>query len=281
MRFPSNIINAISDPKDLPGDFPIIYTPWIQNNLKESQFHYHNCLELGLCIKGSGLEMINNHTYSFSSDTLSIIHRDCPHDSQIPIKNDYMNRSEWHFIFADLKALNIPCQSRGGFISSNPALVSLFRIMYKELENKSSNYQAIITSLLSAFVCLVEREARDDQHSNSEEINSEINNIINYILHCYNEPITVKSLAQKCNLSESTFCRLFTRYTGTSPMNFVNHTRLEIAKNMLVSSNLSIMSIAESVGFNTLSSFNRLFLKENGYPPRTLRAINHNQSDID
>ena len=48
---------------------------------------------------------------------------------------------------------------------------------------------------------------------------------------------------------------------GTSPLDFVNNTRISKACHLLGSTEDSVLNISETVGFRSVSSFNRYFVK--------------------
>ena len=54
----------------------------------------------------------------------------------------------------------------------------------------------------------------------------------------------------------------------TTPLEFINSTRIEEACKQLKSTDHSILSISEQVGFHSISSFNRCFSKLMGQSPK-------------
>jgi AraC-like DNA-binding protein len=58
---------------------------------------------------------------------------------------------------------------------------------------------------------------------------------------------------------------------GTAPLDFLSSTRIEEACKQLKSSDDSILSISEQVGFHSISSFNRCFSKLMGSSPKEWR----------
>lgn len=63
-------------------------------------------------------------------------------------------------------------------------------------------------------------------------------------------------------LAERTFKRRFAHATGMGPLDYVQHLRLEEAKQMLESGDASIESIAFEAGYSDTSFFNRLFRRK-------------------
>ncbi len=88
------------------------------------------------------------------------------------------------------------------------------------------------------------------------------------------EKLDVETLASQAAMSERTFTRKFTRATGQSPARFVESLRLEAARD-LMASNLSLKSIADSVGLLPASRFNRVFMRRYGVAPSAFRHMQH------
>ena len=81
----------------------------------------------------------------------------------------------------------------------------------------------------------------------------------------------INYLADICRLSPTHFRRLFHSIIGTSPLDFVNNTRITKACNLLRSTEYSILEISEMVGFRSVSSFNRHFMDVMQITPRAYR----------
>ena len=71
--------------------------------------------------------------------------------------------------------------------------------------------------------------------------------------------ISVPEAASLSNLSESYFMTIFKQVSGSSFINFLKKTRLENARVMLLSTDISILEIAEISGFESVSYFIRAF----------------------
>ena len=83
--------------------------------------------------------------------------------------------------------------------------------------------------------------------------------------------ISLDDLANTANLSKYHFCRLFKKCTGLSPLEFVKIIRINKAKELLRRKNYSVSSVAEEVGFNDLSNFERQFKLLTGITPSSYR----------
>jgi transcriptional regulator GlxA family with amidase domain len=78
----------------------------------------------------------------------------------------------------------------------------------------------------------------------------------------YKQDAPVAQMVAISGLPERTFKRRFQQATGMNPLDYVQHLRLEEAKQMLESSDTSIESIAYEVGYSDASFFNRLFRRK-------------------
>lgn len=91
---------------------------------------------------------------------------------------------------------------------------------------------------------------------------------------------TVSMLIKLSGYSAIQFRRLFTQYLGVSPQTYIQQHRLQVAQNLLTSTDLSIRTIAERLGFANTSAFTRLFTTKLGISPTQHRQLQHNQSMI-
>lgn len=78
----------------------------------------------------------------------------------------------------------------------------------------------------------------------------------------YRHEAPVAQMVAISGLAERSFKRRFAQATGMGPLEYVQHLRLEEAKQMLESGAASIESIAFDVGYRDVSFFNRLFRRK-------------------
>ena len=96
-----------------------------------------------------------------------------------------------------------------------------------------------------------------------------------YINDHLSETIDFYALADSVGLSYRSFRYLFTKETGTSPLQFQIERKLIRAKNLLASSDLPVKDIAESLGFSSSWYFAHFFQKHANCSPVTYRKQNH------
>lgn len=85
------------------------------------------------------------------------------------------------------------------------------------------------------------------------------------------EPLGVEALAARVGMSPRTFARCFARETGTTPAAFVEELRVETARRLLESTDLTIGAIAARVGMNSPETLHRAFQRRAGTTPDRYR----------
>ncbi len=87
----------------------------------------------------------------------------------------------------------------------------------------------------------------------------------------YDEPNPVQRMAEIAGLNTRTFARRFRAATGSSPIDYVQHIRIEEAKQTLEMSAGSIDDLAAEVGYLDPAAFRRTFRKLAGTTPAEYR----------
>ena len=83
--------------------------------------------------------------------------------------------------------------------------------------------------------------------------------------------MSLAAVAKAVNMSASYFSEKFKEITGINFVEYVSHTRIEKARNLLQNPKLRISKIAFEVGFQSLSQFNRAFKSVTSMAPREYR----------
>lgn len=99
-------------------------------------------------------------------------------------------------------------------------------------------------------------------------------NMVSFIYQHYAEQISLNEIAASGNVSRSKCCLIFKHYLQQSPVGFLNTFRLNTSCRLLRNTEKSITEIAFSCGFNHLSYFSKLFIKNFGCTPREYRNQN-------
>jgi len=278
----------------LPLNFPVLLltgNKWRISDQKSERLHFHNCLEIGLCHTNSGIIEIHDQQLRYKAGDVTCIPRYIPHTTY----SDKDTESLWSYIFVDPKELfgNLFCFTTHKLESptldihnyqfimskeSYPKIYNLVSSIIEEITEQMFNYQISVKGhLLSLYVEFL-RTQYNNQHYPLPPLTKEkldnisaISTALDYINKNYMQKISIEELANICHLSESHFRRIFHDNTGTTPLDFINRIRIDEACRLLRSTEASIISISEQVGFNSISSFNRCFTKLIGTSPSSWR----------
>ena len=102
---------------------------------------------------------------------------------------------------------------------------------------------------------------------------STLEDTISYINEHFAEQLSLDDLAKNASLSPFYFTRVFTRETGMTPHRYLIATRLNSAKFLLKSTNISIKEVAFNSGFTSESSFCSTFKKWEHITPSEYRDL--------
>jgi AraC-like DNA-binding protein len=91
---------------------------------------------------------------------------------------------------------------------------------------------------------------------------------LDYIDRNISRNVRVSQLAGICGYCENYFSTIFKECVGCSPNRYINTKKIEMAKELIFSTNLNITQISSKLGFETVHYFSRLFKKILGVPPR-------------
>ncbi len=91
------------------------------------------------------------------------------------------------------------------------------------------------------------------------------------------EPVQVRDLATRFQLSPRSLNRRFKQAANTTPLQYLQELRIAQAKALLKQSNLVISEIADQVGYQDASYFTGLFKKMNSVTPNEYRRLVRNK----
>ena len=96
----------------------------------------------------------------------------------------------------------------------------------------------------------------------------EIYTIYVWIRKHYKMDFSVEKLAEKCNMSVSSFHKKYKDTTGISPVQFQKQLRLAEARRLLIEGKRNVSQASEEVGYKNFSQFIREYKKVYGVSPK-------------
>lgn len=155
-------------------------------------------------------------------------------------------------------------------------LYDLFSKSYKEYQKGNFSKEVLIsyTSLIISYTQIYyERQFE----ARSKIYNKVVADFYQQLDTCLNNPNGISELpsvtyfAEKANLSTNYFGDLIKHFTGTSPIDHIHEGIIQIAKNKLRQTKLSVSEIAYSLGFDYPTYFTRFFRQKTGISPKVFR----------
>lgn len=225
--------------------------------------HYHQVYQLLYGIEGEGRIVIAGAEYHFNQHHVAII----PPQTAHAVMSDSSLTS---LVLAFDHQQVIPASSRELLLRSfgqpshqllNPfagsELRRLLRKMLFEQQHSDDWTNWAVTIPLQETLILL---SRVQQPLQAEDANSmRAKRISHYIDTHYFDPLRTEDLAATLNIGTRQVNNIFKEQYGMTPMQYLAHVRIEVAKKLLIDSDKDIVSICFEVGYETLSSFYRAF----------------------
>lgn len=92
-----------------------------------------------------------------------------------------------------------------------------------------------------------------------------------YLRNHLAEPLDLQQLAARFAMSSRTLIRRFKAATGETPMAWLQKLRIDKAKMLLESSNMSVEQLTKAIGYEDVSSFRKLFQQFTRLTPKAYR----------
>jgi AraC-like DNA-binding protein len=97
----------------------------------------------------------------------------------------------------------------------------------------------------------------------------------------YGEPLDLRRLAREAHVSPRHFSRSFRQVFGETPYQYLLSRRLERARHLLRTTEMSVAEICLEVGFTSVGSFTTTFRRQVGVSPTTFRQAHGGPSPAD
>lgn len=270
-------------------EFPYnTYLCSIPLDFKEVPLHWHYDMEIIYIKKGQGIVTVDFKRYRVNAATLVLILPGQLHSIE-QYENEKMEYENILFNPNMLMPKNVDiCTSDFimPLLHNKITVPTIFTPVYpyyadvvapidacdEICKTKPQGYELYIKSMLFQLFYILNNRCRNATHTPKDVKNlDKIRVVMKHVENHYSDKITIAEVAELVDFSESHFMRYFKETMGTSFIDYLNEYRLTIAARLLQGSESSILSVAEDVGFDNLSYFNRAFKKRYGVTPGQFR----------
>lgn len=263
-----------------PGVLPIFELTYL---------HFHDVLEIGMCISGNGICNVEGVEYPFSAGDIQIVF---PYQCHLS-KNTQEESCRWYWVYIDPQkvltkhSLMHPGQIAGilqeasgtrGILNRRKypdackLVEGLIQQMYEpkpDMRHREQYYAASVYMLLMELCQCGTETAESVHYREMEEIAPALLRIRQAVED--GQCLAVATLHEACAMSLSGFRRKFKAAVGVSPKEYLTLCRVFRACQMLKNTDKKVIDIAQKCGFEDISGFNRCFLKYMNTTPRAYR----------
>lgn len=186
----------------------------------------------------------------------------------------------WKSYWIGFKGRNVDDRVRAGFLSPtkpiyhvgfSSEIVHLYDEAFKKAKEEAAYSQQTLAGIVNHLVGLMyslERNIVLNKEHNYVDI---MNRARLRIRESLESNLTIQKIAEELGIGYSNFRKLFKEYTGVAPAMYQQELRLQRAKEMLSTTNLSIKEIAYRLNFDSPDYFSAKFKIKTGRKPSDFR----------
>lgn len=249
------------------------------------RLHQHQEIQISYIIKGSGSLILGDTINEYHPNDILIIGENIPHvfrsdanTAEISIMHSlFFTKKSFGKDFFNLIEL-ISTQKffdESGYgikiISNQKKILKSFKKL-KRLNKieRIATFLHILNILIHSKKQALSSFVYHKRYTDDE--GKRMNDVIDYALNHFQEPISLEVIAEKANMSKNAFCRYFKKRTNKTFFQFLIKIRIEYACKLLFrEKELSVATVSELSGFQNIANFNRKFKELKNVTPTQYR----------
>ena len=187
----------------------------------------------------------------------------------------------WKSYWIGFKGQNMDDRVEHGFLSPkkpiyhlgfSDSIVTLYKQAYQAALAEAAYSQQLMAGIVNHLIGMMYSLERNIQlmSRNQAHVNM-VNKACLRIRESLESSLTIQQVAEELGVSYSNFRKLFKEYTGLSPAVYQQDLRLQRAKELLSTTDMSIKEIAYQLNFESPDYFSAKFKIKTGRRPSELR----------
>lgn len=254
---------------------------WPVQTAGENSLHQHDCLELVLVTRGSGVCRINEIPYPVLRGDLYVLNAQDTHSYRMEPSCTFFNILFHRKLVKDEPFLaelldrweHSPQRKLYQFESGEiEAEDRRFAEIAEELKARRPGYELMTRSLFIGFLVKLIRMSNKTSGF-APHHQEQLSRVLEYIHRNLEHTMTLKELAKCVSMSVPAFGAAFRQWTGCSVFDYIGNLRIQKARKLLEERKLSIGEIALQLGFYDTCHFSRTFRRKTGISPREYRML--------
>lgn len=242
--------------------------------------HSHSFYELYYLLDGERVYFMNGKVYTAAKGDLVVVVPQDLHStasSQIEEVERILVQFSSGFLPPGSPLLSLPPLMESALlrfpIHEQAELEHLLLQMISECKEKPPLYESYVSHLLQQLLIRIHRAGSTGTDGNEpiHPMHQKVSEIASYIHEHYQEPITLEQVSKQFYISPAYLSRVFLKLTGFHFSEYVRVVRVREAQKLLRTTREKIHTIAERVGFEHVSHFNKTFKKITGFSPMHYR----------
>ena len=150
-------------------------------------------------------------------------------------------------------------------------IVRLYDTAYQSAIEEAAYSQQLMAGIVNHLIGAMYSLERNIQLSKNQSHVDMINRARLRIREALESNLTIQEIAEEQGVSYSNFRKLFKEYTGISPANYQQDLKLQRAKELLSTTDMSIKEIAYQLNFDSPDYFSAKFKIKTGRKPTEMR----------
>ncbi len=226
------------------------------------------------CTKGKGYVQIGDAIREVNKNEYFIIPQNTPHKYFSGVKDGW----GLYFIHVSGQKADCFCKSKNkiGIQLKQSQLNIIYNVIYNlilQLEQNinNDNIQFVNTSVNYLIELLKNCEHNQNSYGKKEEL---VFKFQNYLETNTDKKISIFDLIDELNVSQGTLYEAVKNKYDVTPMQYVFNMKLNIAADLLITTDYKVSKIAVKVGFDDQYHFSKKFKSVTGVSPTQYRKLN-------
>lgn len=235
--------------------------------------HTHHFTELFYIVRGKGAFMLPDEEILVQENDLVVINPNVEHTE----KSNEQDSLEYIALGIEGLTFSLPIDHERKtdlftYRGNQTDILFYLNKLLQEVQYQKEEYEVICRNIISIIISKLRRAKNVKVEKNtSKRMNQSVAFVKHYISQNFRDPITLDLLATIGNINKYYLVHIFKENLDITPIGYLNQIRIDEAKILLETTNLTLAEISHIIGFSSQSFFSQVFRRETGLTPSKYR----------